>query len=411
MLESASLPLWPLLAVALSLFAPLGASLLVADEDAPRRVGTISLVALLITLVGYAATGFAIHFGGIGILIDHPDVATLVWEWTPLKHGQLSFWGVAGWMGFGMAESQSPLAALLFLSALPLAATASLLAMTALWKRTSAAEGIFMAALIAFVLAPLVGNWTQAGGWLMHLGQSLGAGDGYLDFGGASFFLLAGGVALAALLAFRDTRLQPPTTDDGLFPALGASLLIIASIGWIIASPLQLWMGSSPIQGALNGLLALTAGGLIGLAYSWFILGEPGVTWTSRCAAAGWVAALAAIPWISPLQSMLIGAVAAWIYIMVVWLVRELLGWYDPGDLFSVFGPPAGWGLLVAGFFAPSKGQFRAQIIGVASIFLLAFFVTSIYLMVIYLIHSIADAKRRAETISEPEPDTFLSEQ
>ncbi len=408
MIDSAPLPVWPLLAAALALLTPWGVSLLTTDDEPSLQVGLLPLAAVLVALIGYAATGFALHFGGIGILIDHPDVMALVWEWTPLKTGALSLWGVAGWMGFGMAGTQTPLAALLFLTALPLAATASLLALLTLWRQLSPAAGVFFAALMALLLAPLVGNWTQAGGWLMHLGESVGAGDGYLDFGGASFYLLAGGVALAALLAVRGTHRPEVASHPGMTSAWGAGLLAVGGIGWIIASPLHLWGGSSPAQAALNGLLALAAGGSIGLAYSWAALGEPDVSWTARSAAAGWVAALAALPWMTPLQSMLAGAVAAWLFILAAWVINELLGWHDPGDIFAAFGLPAVWGLLAVGFFAPAPGQFKAQIIGVASVFLLTFFVASVFLAVMLLFtHLTAE---RAQPDPLPDPDAIAPE-
>ena len=410
MIDSAFLPVWPLLAAALALLAPWGVSLLTVDDETPRLAGLLPLIAVLVALIGYAATGFALHFGGIGILIDHPDVTALVWEWTPLKSGDLSLWGVAGWMGFGMAKAGTSLAALLFLTALPLAATASLLALLTLWRQISPAAGVFFAALMALLLAPLVGNWTQAGGWLMHLGESVGAGDGYLDFGGASFYLLAGGVALAALLAVRGTHRPVGAPQSGGLSVWGAGLLAVGGMGWIIASPLHLWGGASPVQAALNGLLALAAGGLIGLVYGWVALGEPDAGWTARSAAAGWVAALAAIPWMTPLQSLLVGAVAAWLFILAAWGVNELLGWHDPGDIFATFGLPAVWGLLAVGFFAPAPGQFKAQIIGVASIFLLTFFVASVFLAVMLLFTHLITERAQPDPLPDPDPEVILPE-
>jgi len=416
-IDTPPLPLWPLLAAALGLLALLGTGLLVARPRTSPAAGMLALIALLITLVGYAATGFALHFGGVGILIDHPDALTLVWEWTPLQHGDLALWGVAGWAGFGMADAQTPLAALLFVTALPLAATATLLAMQTLWRQLSPGAGLCFAALTALLLAPLAGNWTQAGGWLMHLGQSIGAGAGYRDFGGASFFLLPGGVALAAVLAFRSARWEDKTAASGVNAALGASLLAAGGVGWIIASPLHLWGGSSPVQAVLNGLLALAAGGLIGLAYGWFVAGEPEIGWIARSAAAGWIASLAALPWLTPLQALLTGAVAAWIFILAAWIIDELLGWRDPGAVLATFGLPAAWGLMAVGFFAPARGQFRAQAIGVVSIALLAFFTTSVFLGIIGLFGKVWGRRGRQDEESgvddagsAPAPSNALAE-
>jgi ammonia channel protein AmtB len=142
---------------------------------------------------------------------------------------------------------------------------------------------------------------------------------------------------------------------------------------------------------------------LIGLAYSWFALGEPDASWTARSAAAGWVAALAALPWMTPLQAMLVGAVAAWLFILARWLISDLLNWYDPGDIFAAFGLPAAWGLLAVGFFAPAPGQFKAQIIGVASIFLLTFFIASIFLALLLVLGRLTGD--REQSIPQPDPD------
>lgn len=375
-LSTTTLPLWPVLAALLGLLTIWGVGLLMAD-DAPFA-GVMPLFAVLITLMSYAATGFALHFGGIGILIDHPDVAALVWEWTPLRSGDLAQWGAAGWMGFGMAQAQTPLAALLFLAALPGAAIAALAALHSFWRHLSPAAGVIMAVVTAALLAPLVGNWLQGGGWLMHLGESIGAGMGYVDFGGASFFLLAGGVALAALLAGREPLIPSPSAPQLSLPALGLGLMLVGGGGWLLASPLHLWQGSSPVQVTLNVLLSLAAGGAIGLLYSWFAERTPESALTARSAAAAWIASLAVAPWLTPLQALLVGAVAAWLFILDTWFLHDYLGWSDPAHGVAMMGLPALWGLLATGFFTPLPGQFRAQLLGAISILLLGFFAGSL---------------------------------
>ncbi len=369
MLDLSPLPFWPLLAAALGLLLPWGAAFVASDEVDAARPGLMALIALLLALVGMAATGFALAFGGVGIPIDHPDLAALVWEWTPLRQGELAWWGVAGWMGFGMRGAQTPLAAWLFLAALPGVATASLLAMIPLWRRLSPLAGVIMAALTAFILAPLALNWTQAGGWLMHLGESVGAGEGFIDAAGAAMFLLPAGVALAALFLPRD----PIEGGDDLWAGLGAGLFLAGGAAWIIASPLPLWTPLAPVQALLNALLAAAAGGLIGLLYVWAVQRQPSALGTGRSAAAGFVAALAGLQFFNPLQAMLVGAVAAWIAILAAYLLHDVWSREDAGGVFSGFGLPALWGALAAGFFAPAPGQMRAQVIGGVSILMLGF--------------------------------------
>ena len=367
--EPAPLPFWPLLAAALGLLLPWGVAFIAAEDGDAARPGLMALIASLLALLGMAATGFALAFGGVGIPIDHPDLAMLVWEWTPLREGHLAWWGVAGWMGFGMHGAQTPLAAWLFLATLPGVAVASVLVMIPLWRRISPLAGVIMAGWTAFVLAPLVLNWTQAGGWLMHLGESLGAGEGFIDAGGASLFLLPAGVALAALFLPR----REGEEGESLWNALGAGLLLIGGMAWIAASPLALWTRLTPMEAVLNALLAAAAGGLIGLTYGWVIQRVPSVSWTARSAAAGFVAMLAGLQLVNALQAMLVGAIAAWIAILTAYLIHDLLGREDAGGVFSGLGLPALWGVLAVGFFAPTPGQMRAQIIGGISILLMGF--------------------------------------
>ena len=374
MIETTSLPFWPLLAAALAFLLPWAAALLVGDAKHPAS--RVTVLAIILAVIAYAATGFALHFGGIGLLIDHPDVDALVWEWTPLRQGKLVHWGVAGWMGFGLAQAQTPLAAQLLLSALPGVAMTILLIIRSLEAHLTAWLRALVALLIAATLLPLIGNWTQAGGWLMHLGASMGAGEGYLDFGGGSFFLVAGGAALAALMV--KSGLAPE--DTATTPSAGVMALMIAGIGWILASPLHWWDIASPAVCVLNSLLALAAGGFIGLLYTLIINHDGNTQWLPRSAAAAWVAALAALPWLNAWQAMLVGAVAAWLYILTAWGLAARHH-HDAGDIFAVFGAPAIWGLLAVGFFAPMPGQLKAQLIGVATIFLLSFFVISFFLL------------------------------
>ncbi len=394
---STPLPFWPVLAAALGLLLPWGAAFVASDERDAAWPGLMALAATLLALLGMAATGFALAFGGVGIPIDHPDLTALVWEWTPLRQGELAWWGVAGWMGFGMNGAQTPLAAWLFLAALPGVAAAAALTLIPLWRRLSPLAGVIMAGLTAFALAPLAINWTQAGGWLMHLGQSVGAGEGFIDAGGAALFLLPGGVALAALFLPH----RPEEARDDLWAALGAGLFLAGGAAWLIASPLHLWTPLTPLQVALNALLAAAAGGLIGLAYGWVIGREPSAAWTARSAVAGFIASLAPIQLLDPMQAMLVGAIAAWIYILAAYLIRDVLGREDAGDVFSAFGLPALWGALAAGFFAPAPGQLRAQLIGGVSILLLGFLAAFLLQLPLALVQA-RRGRRSPEPVTAP---------
>ncbi len=368
MSDVSPLSLFSLIAASLSLLVPLGVAFLAREALWQREVGLMAMLAYLLALVGMAATGFALYFGGIGILIDHPDLSALVWEWTPVSQGDLAYWGAAGWMGFGMNGAETALASLLFLTALAPITVSVFLAMLTFWRRFSAFAGVVMATWTALMLAPLVGNWTQGGGWLMHLGESLGAGNGFLDEAGASFFLLPTGMALAMLFLPKRTSSEKSEDHGGW----GAILVLVGGIGWVVASPLHLWLEISPAQAVLNVLLSAAAGGFIGLVYSWFVWREPSAIWGGRGVTAGFVASLAGISWMHSLQAMLVGAVATWICILSFYFIHDRWGRDDDG-LFSAFGLPALWGILAVGLFAPAPGQTRAQFIGALVVFFMGF--------------------------------------
>ncbi len=371
-------PIWPLLTTSLGMLMVWGAAWL-AWPQARDEAARMALLALVWAWIGMAATGFALAFGGIGLLIDHPDLARLVWEWTPLRQGDLAFWGVAGWMGFGLQGAQTPLAAWLLFTALPGSALVAVISMIPLRRQGHPWAAWIMAGLSTLFLAPLAINWTQAGGWLMHLGQSAAAGQGYLDALGGSFFLVAGGAGLALWLgqAAAPAEENPQMRTDQA-DAWAAGWVVIAGTAWAIMSPLVIWQPLDPMQAGLNLWLAAAAGGFIGMIYGWYVSGSPANGWLARALVAGWVAALAPALWLSPWQALGVGAIASWLFILVNEGLEAWLNRADKGSIVAMFTVPAIWGALAVGFFLPDPGQMRAQGIGIASLMLLGFLPASL---------------------------------
>ncbi|RME80301.1 MAG: hypothetical protein D6775_16570, partial [Caldilineae bacterium] len=186
MLDADVIPMWRLLAAGLAMLVPWGlALLLVADHKPERRIRALSAVtaAFALTLLAYYAVGFALHFGGIGLRYEHPDLDALVWEWSALNENWGATWGMAGLAGFGLTGARTPVALLLLLSALPAAITATIITVLSVHDRAPLALAFLIGGLTAGVGYPLLGNWTEGGGWLANLGVNIGAGQGFLDFG------------------------------------------------------------------------------------------------------------------------------------------------------------------------------------------------------------------------------------
>lgn len=421
--------MWPLLAAALAFLIPLAVALIASaglPEAEARQAALTPLAAFALAVVGYVLVGFALHYGGIGLVVDHPDLTDLVWEWSAIRADWGATWGMAGLAGFGMSV-QNSLTYLLLIGTLPWATTAALLPMLALRGRSPALMTAFFGLLAAMVGYPLVGNWVQGGGWLSRLGFNVALGHGYVDFGGASLFLLGGGVALAGILVFlprlpkSDRPVELPPVHLPLLAVVGAGLLLVGSTGWLLAWPLTDWEHVSAVRTVANALLAAAGGAALPLFYTWFVASRADALQGARGAAAGWVAGLAAAPFLSPASALLIGAAAGLLMLLAAWLIEGRLRLQDRGGVLTTFGLPALVGLLAVGLFADGTagvgynsvgvdeylgaagqgvtgllaaagwtpdwpGQFLAQASGGAVIFLLSFLVISLLALPVALV-------------------------
>lgn len=423
MTETEVIPMWRLLAPSLAMLVPLGLALvaLAALPEREARQGALApLAAFALGILGYVATGFALHYGGIGLVFDHPDLGKLVWEWSALSEDWGATWGMAGLAGFGGVTRQPPLAALLLFSALAAVVAATLLPTLALRGRAPAVVVGLFALLTAAIGYPLVGNWVQGGGWLANLGFNIGAGHGFVDFGSSSLFVLGGGVALAGILIFLDRLPKEqgpavlPPIHLPLLAVAGAGLVLAGSTAWMLAWPLTDWSHVSAVDASLNVLLAAAAGGVAPLSYTWFVAGHPDPLQGARGVVGGWVAGLAAAPFMTPGAAVLVGLVAGFLVLFAGFLLDRVLRLQDKGGILSMLAIPAMVGLLAVGLVADGAagmgyngvgaasylnvagqgvtgrwllgegfvmdwpGQLLAQAIGVAVIFLGAFLVTSV---------------------------------
>jgi len=164
----------------LTLLLPVGLILISGAGLAGRRPAKSAMAglgALALAAFGFWACGFAFQMGGVGLVSDLRGLEGLVWEWaSPLNLD----WGVMGLRGFLLLdEASTPAALTLFLAYLPAVAVAVLLPMLALRERMPGWMAALSGLLVAALAYPVAGNWFSGGGWLMHIGQTLGYGHGY----------------------------------------------------------------------------------------------------------------------------------------------------------------------------------------------------------------------------------------
>jgi Amt family ammonium transporter len=370
---------WYLLAAAIAMLVPAGLTLVaVAGLDA-QQAWTAALNAVAaIGLAGFAywAVGFALQFGGVGLVYPQAELRALVWEWSPLSTEWGMGWGMAGLSGWFLSGTGvTGLAYALFLSQLPWVMTAAILPVLALRGRAPMTATLLLAALMGGVVFPLAGNWVQGGGWLNALGRNMGLGHGFVDFGGAgTVHLVAAGFALAALGVWsprRRTAIQPELTlaQQPLLAVTGALLALGGVAGWLWANPLQVETLSNValMRGTVNILLATSSGAIVPVLYTWFVTGrsEPGMA--ARGLIAGMVAGLAGAPFLQPGMACFVGLVAGATVPFVSYLLDGRLRLEDNTGIIVAGGVPAVIGLLLVGLFADGAAGSGWQMTGLDS--------------------------------------------
>ncbi|MGC8782456.1 MAG: hypothetical protein ACP5UQ_16465, partial [Anaerolineae bacterium] len=207
----------------------------------------------------------------------------------------------------------------------------------------------------------------------------------------------------------RDEPVPLPPVHLPLLAVFGAGMLLAGNLAWMTANPLLDARSLNLPLLALNGVLAAAAGGLLPLAYTWFVAGNPDPLMATRGFAAGSVAVAAAAPFIPPWAALAIGATVGLLIPLAVFVVDHLLRWDDPTAALTVHGLAGALGLLAVGLFADGRygqswnaiaaegapdalrqgvtgllaaatlkpdwpGQMQAQVIGLAALALFGFF-------------------------------------
>ena len=355
---------WPLLAGCLAFLIPAGFTLLASGGMPEEKAVPTAMMGLTVTglaLVGYLACGFALQFGGIGLISNLPGLGGLIWEWSPLDATWGTGWGTLGLKGFFLQKgADTPLAYALFFSQLPLVITASLIPLLTLRKRAKSFALVPGALLIAAVIYPIIGNWVWGGGWLANLGSNLELGHGFVDFAGSGLVHLLGGVAaLGGILAFghrsenMEEPAQMPPVHLPLLAILGSLLLLIGWLGLVFSNPLYMSNEGLPSSlMAVNVVLAASGSLLVAMLYTWFTTGKADVLMAARGLAAGLIAISAACPFVPPWAALIIGAVAGLLLPLGIYLVEYLLRLDDSAAAIATHGLSGLWGLLALAIFA-----------------------------------------------------------
>jgi len=285
----------------------------------------------------------------------------------------------------GLPEVQGTIPGLVFfLFQGMFAATAATIVSGAIAERAKFGAYLAFCVLMTALIYPIVGHWIWGGGWLSQLE--------FVDFAGSTVVHSVGGwAALAGILIIgaRKGRFDADYDEkrfSGHSIPLAALGTLILWFGWFGFNPgSQLAAeGATNAQAialiATNTQMAAAAGVMSALFMGWWFTGKAKAGFALNGALAGLVAITAPCAVVTPMTSLLIGAIGG----VVMVLVANLLERRKLDDAVGAVPVHLGagvWGTLSVGLFSTSSGLFygqgtdllATQLIGVAGVAVFSF--------------------------------------
>jgi Amt family ammonium transporter len=388
---------WVLLGGFLVMFMQLGFAMLETGFTRTKNAVhtmAMNLVIYPVGVIGFWLVGYAFMMGGVS---HFPSLGS-----APIDHYEITLtiagrhFGILGASKFALVSvsRDAPSLAMFLFAAMFMdtAATIPTGALVERWKFSAfLVYGVFMSAF----LYPLYGNWVWGGGWLATMGQSFGFGHGEVDFAGSAVVHLTGGCAALAGLMVIGPRIGKYRRDGtlGVMPGhnlpmavMGTLVLAFGWFGFNAGSTLAATDSQVAVI-AVNTLVSSCAGACAALGTAWVRNGKPDVGMTCSGMLGGLVAITAPCAFVSGPSAALIGVVAGLLVVYSAGALERRLRIDDPVGAIAVHGVSGAWGTLAVGLFADGsygdgwngvggpvrgllfgdRGQFVAQVVGIAT--------------------------------------------
>jgi len=341
---------WVLVAAFLVFFMQAGFALVEAGLTRAKNASNImmkNVMDFVMGSLGYWAIGYGLMFGNV-------------------TNG---FFGTSNFFLGVTSDSVGNVPLLAFwLFQLVFAGTAATIVSGAMAERTKFSGYLIYSIVISALIYPIFGHWVWGEGWLWTLGDTTGLvpEGGFRDFAGSTVVHSVGGwAALMGTLALgpRIGRFNSDGTPNAIpghsvtLFGLGVFILWLGWFGFNPGSQLAI-VGSNADAVALvaaNTNLAAAAGAAAAVIYGYITGRKANVGAAFNGVLGGLVAITAPCAFVTPLDSVIIGAVGG-VLVMVFGKVLEALKIDDPVGAIPVHLVAGAWGTLAVGIFSSLNG-------------------------------------------------------
>ncbi|MEA2625205.1 MAG: ammonium transporter, Amt family [Candidatus Binatota bacterium] len=260
--------------------------------------------------------------------------------------GNLDFAGLSGVLGTANALAPT-IPQLLFVAYQATFAiiTPALISGTFAERMRFPAFALYMLLWSTLIYAPLA-HWVWGGGWI---GTQVGA----LDFAGGTVVHISSGISALVTAMVLGKRLgypnEPMTPHNLPFTVIGASLLWVGWFGFNAGSAVS--SGELAALAFVNTNTAAAAAALGWLCAEWLRSGRPTILGAASGAVAGLVCITPAAGFVTPLASIVVGALGGVVCYFAV-SMKPSFGYDDALDVVGVHMVGGTLGALLTGVFA-----------------------------------------------------------
>jgi Amt family ammonium transporter len=352
--------LWTLVAAALVFFMQAGFAMVESGFTRAKNAVNIMMKNLMDFAMGslaFWAIGFGLMFGATST----------------------GWFGTSGFFLSDFSPGEDPWVLAFWMFQVVFAATAATIVSGAMAERTKFSGYLVYSVFVSALIYPIFGSWAwgslyKGAGWLEGLG--------FIDFAGSTVVHSVGGwIALAGAIVL-GPRLGKYTKDGKVRPIPGHNLplaalgVFILWLGWFGFNPGSTTAANKDIAMIfVNTNLSAAAGAVFAMFTAWVKFKKPDVGMSLNGALAGLVAITSPCATVTPLSSIVIGAIAGIVVVLSV-LFFDKIKVDDPVGAISVHGVCGAWGTIAAGIFnigGTSAKILGVQVLGVATCFVWAF--------------------------------------